>query len=63
MTEQARNMSRNRLITYEGETHCLSEWGEILGISAKVLGHRLNTYGWSVERAFTTPVRVMGGAV
>lgn len=63
MTEQARNMSRNRIITYKGESHCLSEWGEMLGISAKVLGHRINTYGWSIERAFTTPVRHIGGAV
>jgi hypothetical protein len=63
MTEQARNMSRNRIITYNGESHCLSEWGEILGISAKVLGLRINTYGWSVERAFATPVRVVGGTL
>ena len=61
MTEQARNMSRNRMITYNGESHCLSEWGEILGISVKVLSHRINAYGWSVERAFTTPVRILGG--
>lgn len=63
MVEQARNMSRNRFITYNGETHCLSEWGEILGISSKVLGHRINTYGWSIDRAFTTPVRVVGGNI
>lgn len=63
MTEQARNMSRNRIITYNGETHCLAEWAEIIGISAKVLGHRLNSYGWTIERAFTTPVRRVGGAV
>mgnify|MGYP006923378127 CR=1 FL=1 len=63
MTEQARNMSRNRIITYKGEQRCLSEWAEILGINVKVLGHRLNAYGWSVERAFTTPVRVVGGTV
>lgn len=63
MTEQARNMSKNRIITYNGESHCLAEWAEILGISAKVLGQRVNRYGWSVERAFTTPVRVVGGVV
>ena len=63
MTEQARNMSRNRIITYNGESHCLSEWGEILGISAKLLGQRINKYGWSIERAFTTPIRCSGGAI
>ena len=63
MTEQARNMSRNRIITYNGESHCVTEWGEILGISAKVLSSRINAHGWSVERAFTTPVRGSGGTV
>ena len=62
-TEQSRNMSKNRIIIYNGESHCLSEWGEILGISPKVLGQRINAYGWSIERAFNTPVRSVGGKV
>ena len=31
MKEQARNRSNNVNIEYGGETHCLSEWAEILG--------------------------------
>lgn len=57
MTEQARNMSRNRMLEYNGEKHCIAEWGEILGISPKVLGLRINAYHWSIERTLTTPVR------
>ena len=30
--EQARNMTTNRLITHNGETHCMIEWSEILNI-------------------------------
>lgn len=63
MKTQARNMRRNRMIEYNGETHCLSEWGDVLGISSKVLEHRINRYGWTVERAFTTPIRTFGGRV
>lgn len=30
---QSRNTRRNKLITYKNETHCVTEWGEILNIS------------------------------
>ena len=49
---QARNKSDNRYVTFNGETHCLSEWSEITGIRSSVLKHRLNS-GWPLERAFT----------
>lgn len=54
-TEQARNKRDNRLLTFNGETRPLAEWGEVLGISYKVIGTRINRYGWSVERALTEP--------
>lgn len=57
MKTQDRNTTRNRRLTFKGETHCLSEWGEIMGISHKTIGNRINAYGWSIERALTTPVR------
>lgn len=34
------------------------EWGAVLGISHKTLSFRLK-HGWSVEKAFTTPVRAL----
>ena len=49
--QQARNTTRNRYITINGETHCLSEWCEILGLKYKRVHNRLNKHGWSIERA------------
>lgn len=48
---QARNKSTNRIIEYNGQKKCLSEWEEILGIRASVISKRLKR-GWSVEKAF-----------
>lgn len=55
--EQQRNKRDNHYITYNGETNVLRDWSKILGINESTLSHRINSYGWSVERAFTTPVR------
>jgi len=54
-TQQSRNRRFNRLITFEGETHCVSEWAELIGIKATTLGERLRR-GWSPERALTQGV-------
>jgi hypothetical protein len=56
-TEQARNQKSNVNITYGGETHCISEWAELIGIKENTLRDRICRQGWSVERALTTPVR------
>ncbi|EKQ70400.1 hypothetical protein OsccyDRAFT_0687 [Leptolyngbyaceae cyanobacterium JSC-12] len=56
-TEQARNTSRNRLITYKGETKCLAEWAETLGMTYQTLNTRINKHKWDIERAFTQPAR------
>ena len=53
---QSRNKSTNVLITYQGETHCISEWSEILGFKYSTLRERLRR-GWSVEKAITTPLK------
>lgn len=50
------NRRNNHFIEYNGETHTLTEWSEILGIESHTLIMRLK-YNWSVEKAFTTPVR------
>jgi len=43
-------------ITWDGQTKCLTEWADIIGISGVGLRERLRR-GWSVERALTTPPR------
>lgn len=53
LKEQARNTSRNKIILWNGETKCLSEWEEITGLPIK---KRLRD-GWSLEKSFLTPKR------
>lgn len=50
-------LQQERPIEFNGETHNLSEWSAIIGIDRGTLNSRIYTYGWSVEKAFTTPVK------
>ena len=53
--EQNRNMRTNKFITYNGETHCISEWAEIKGIPRKCLEYRVRN--WSdLDRIFNREV-------
>lgn len=55
--EQNQNTNRNVLLTFRGETHCISEWARIVGIGKKTLADRVKR-GWSAKDALTTkPVR------
>jgi hypothetical protein len=54
--EQHNNKRNNVLIEFNGQKHSLSVWGRLTGLTRVVLAQRLNTLGWTVERAFTTPV-------
>lgn len=54
--EQAGNKRNNKLITFRGETAHVREWARKTGIAFDVLYQRLNRYGWSVERALTSPI-------
>ena len=54
-TEQNRNTRRNNYITYNGETKCVSEWAEIIGLSVATIYLRINRRKWSIEKAFSTP--------
>lgn len=50
---QSNNRSDNDFITYNGQTHSLTEWSEILGINRGTLWKRVHKYNWPIERAFT----------
>jgi hypothetical protein len=45
---------KGRMLTYKGETKCVSDWAEELGIGRSAMHMRLRN-GWSVERTLTTP--------
>lgn len=54
--EQCRNKRNNVRLAFRGETLCLAEWSERLGIKIGVLQDRLRL-GWSAERTLTTPFK------
>lgn len=60
LEQQANNTRKNRLITYNNKTQTLSEWAKELKIKYATLSNRINTNKWSIERAFTQPLRKGG---
>lgn len=56
-SEQARNTTRNVLISSGGRQQILADWAAETGLPAQVIFRRIYQYGWSVERALTTPKR------
>ena len=46
-------------LTHNGETHSVTEWAAIIGISANTINQRLYV-GWSAEKALTTPLQSSG---
>ena len=57
----AREQSNNRKgvdkITFNNQTHTISEWGTITGLGRSTIYNRIKVYGWDIERALTTPKR------
>lgn len=49
--QQARNRRSNINFTYNGETHCIVEWCELLGLKPKTVYQRIHYYNWSIEKA------------
>lgn len=55
--QQANNTRRNRILTVNGVSKTLSQWSEAVNIKTNTIWMRLNYYGWSQEKAVTTPLR------
>lgn len=53
--QQAHNMRKNRLLTFNGKTQTLAAWAEEIGLVPSTLHHRLFVAGLSVEKALTMP--------
>lgn len=53
---QNNNKRANRKLTYNGETHNVAQWSEILGVDRRLLYNRVYL-GWDVDRIFTQPYR------
>jgi len=54
---QANNTRRNRIVEYDGKRLNVAQWAELLGMKQATLYTRLFTRKWSIDKAFTTPVR------
>lgn len=54
--EQGSNQRTNRLVTLNGKTQTLTQWASESGIPLATLWARLSKYGWTIEKALTTPV-------
>jgi hypothetical protein len=55
-TTQQRNRRNNVVLEFNGESKCVAAWAETLGIPKETLTSRL-VRDWTVEEAFTTPIR------
>lgn len=51
--EQQSNKRNNIYLTFNGKTMTLSMWSVETGIKYNTLWRRINTYGWSVDRAMS----------
>lgn len=56
--QQAENRITSRLLDFDGRRQCIAAWGRELGITGNTIRARLDKFGWSIEKALTTPVRV-----
>lgn len=55
---QNNNKSNNIHLTFNGETHTMAEWAEIIGMNYQTLKYRICRYKWSTEDALTKPIRI-----
>lgn len=54
-SKKCKDLSISRIIEYNGETHRVVEWADIIGVNAHCLYHRFDM-GWTVEEALSTPL-------
>ena len=52
---QCNNKSNCNYITYNEETHTLSEWSRIVGVNSRTLRDRIYKLGWPIEEALFIP--------
>lgn len=54
--EQCNNKRNNHRLEYNGESHTITEWGELLGIGKRIILTRLRAK-WPVAKTLTTPIK------
>lgn len=56
-TQQLNNRRVNRVLELNGERRTIGEWSAKLGIGWHTIRSRVDRYGWTIEKALTTPVK------
>ena len=54
--EQSYNKRNSHFLTYKDVTKTIAEWADEFGMDYDTLHARIKYYGWSIEKALTTPV-------
>lgn len=54
--QQVRNSRKAHNLTFDGQTRCIEEWSQIVGIASSLIVWRIGT-GWSTEDALTVKPR------
>lgn len=55
--ENQNNKRTNTYLEFNGEMHTIAEWARKLNINTRTLVTRLDTLGWSIEKALSTPAK------
>jgi hypothetical protein len=55
--QQLNNRRVNRVLELNGERKTMAEWADKLGVRWDLLRCRIDRYGWTIEKALTTPVK------
>jgi len=55
--EQSNNRRSNIMIEFNGKTQNLTQWCVELNLEYEIIRERIKRYGWSAERALTTPIK------
>jgi hypothetical protein len=57
MKVQNNNKRDSFKVEYNGQVKTITEWSELLKVDDRLLWQRIKRDGWTVERAFTVPVK------
>lgn len=60
--QQQNNKQNNHRLEFNGETHTIAEWAEILQIDRATIKDRLRA-GWDIKDSLTTPVKIQSKGV
>jgi hypothetical protein len=55
--QQLNNRRNSRILELNGERKTVAEWADHLGVKYDLIRNRVDRYGWSIERALTTPAK------